>query len=295
MRRPLIALMLTMVGGAVCAQSVSGGIKGLESCFQLARAADLICSNPANSAVERLDCLEKARAAQLECLEHVPPTSSARTARTAPPETPSAVAPQAPAKAVPPELPTGTVSPDLPAAATSPEAPLPTSPKIPAKAAETPSRQPDTNWIVSETTSPVDYAPLITAVMRVPSNVKDAPTALVVRCRAGRTELLVRTEGNWRASRPGEIQVGYQINDQPLVKLEWMASSDGMTASYKDDAVDLLRSLPEGARLKITVLDRSGPSHEATFQLAGFDAVRDRIAAACKWAPAASKMSSGKR
>ena len=246
MRIPLIAMMLSMVGGAVCAQSVSGGIKGLESCFQLARAADLICSNPANSAIERLDCLEKARAAQLECLEHVP---SANSARTALPETPTAVAPQAPAKAIQPELPTGTVAPDLPATTKSPEAAPSASPKIPAKAAETPSKQPDTNWIVSETSSPVDYTPLITAVMRAPSNVKDAPIALVVRCRAGHTELLVRTEGSWRASRPGEIQVGYQINDQPLVKLEWAASADGTAASYKDDAVDLLRSLPEGARL----------------------------------------------
>jgi hypothetical protein len=293
MRTPLIAMMLSIAGGAVSAQSVSGGIKGLESCFQLARAADLICSNPANSAVERLDCLEKARAAQLECLEHVPPASSARTA---PPEMPTAVAPEAPPKAIRPESPTGTVSPDLPAATESPEAPAgPISPKMPAKAADAPSKQPDTNWIVSETTSPVDYAPLITAVMRVPSNVKDAPTTLAVRCRGGRTELLVRTEGTWRASRPGAIQVSYQINDQPFVKLDWIASADGTTASYKDDVVDLLRSLPEGARLKITVLDRSSLSHEATFQLAGLDAVRERIAAACKWAPIANKLSSGKR
>jgi len=32
---------------------------------------------------------------------------------------------------------------------------------------------------------------------------------------------------------------------------QWTVSADGKTASYKDDAVELLRSLPEGARLKI--------------------------------------------
>jgi Type VI secretion system VasI, EvfG, VC_A0118 len=204
---------------------------------------------------------------------------------------PIAAAPKAPPKAVPPELPTGTVSPGLPAATESPEAPaLPVSPKMPARTADSPPKQPATNWVVSETTSPVDYSPLITAVMRVPSNAKDAPNTLVVRCRGRRTELMVRTEGTWRASRPGEVQVSYQINDQPLVKLEWTASADGKAASYKDDAVDLLRSLPEDARLKIAVLD-----HEATFQLAGFDAVREKIATACKWAPIAGKLSSGKR
>jgi hypothetical protein len=51
----------------------------------------------------------------------------------------------------------------------------------------------------------------------------------------------------------------------------------------------------KGARLKINVFDRAGPGHEATFQLAGLDAVRKRIAVPCKWATAADKMSSGKR
>jgi hypothetical protein len=47
--------------------------------------------------------------------------------------------------------------------------------------------------------------------------------------------------------------------------------------------------------LKISVLDGPGPSHEATFQLTGLDAVREKIAAACKWAPPANKMTSEKR
>ena len=129
----------------------------------------------------------------------------------------------------------------------------------------------------------------------MPFTVKDAPTTLAIRCRGRRTELLVRTEGTWRASRASEVQVDYQINDQPFVRLQWTASADGKTASYKDDAVGLLQSLPEGARLKINVLDGPGAGHEATFQLAGLDAVRKKIAVACKWAPAANKMSSEKR
>jgi hypothetical protein len=72
-------------------------------------------------------------------------------------------------------------------------------------------------------------------------------------------------------------------------------SADGKTASYGNDAVGFLQSLPEGARLKINVLDRAGAGHEATFQLAGLDAVRKRIAVPCKWAAAADKISSGKR
>jgi hypothetical protein len=141
----------------------------------------------------------------------------------------------------------------------------------------------------------VDYAPVITAAIRLPFSVIHAPNTFAIRCRGGRTELLVRTEGTWRASRAREVQVDYQINDHPLVKLTWTASPDGKTAIYRDDAVGLLQSLPDGARLKINVLDEPGPSHEATFQLSGLDAVREKIAVACKWTPAANKISSEKR
>jgi len=150
-----------------------------------------------------------------------------------------------------------------------------------------------TAWVVSETTSPVDYSPLITAVIRSTSSVKDALNTLAVRCRGLRTELLLRTEG--RAARGNEIQVDYQINDQPFVRLPWAVSADGKTASYKDDAVGLLQSLPEGARLKISVFDRQGLGQEATFQLTGLDSVRKKIGLACKWPSTADKMSSGKR
>jgi hypothetical protein len=169
------------------------------------------------------------------------------------------------------------------------------SPGVPARSVDNPPKPPDTNWLVSETTSPVDFTPLITAMTRLPSSVKHAPNTLAIRCRGGRTELLVRTGGTWRVSSAREVRVDYQINDQPPVRLVWAASADGKTAIYKDDPVGLLQALPEGARLKINVLDGADSSHEATFPLAGLDAVREKIAAACKWPPVANTMSSEKR
>jgi hypothetical protein len=281
MRAPLIAIVLSSVSAAVCAQSANETVTGLESCFQSARRADLICSNPENDAAQRLDCLEKARTAQLECLQRVPQATSVGRAAA---EKPSATA--ALAKPAGAASPTATVLPEKPAAV---------SPDRPARAVDSRSKPADTDWIVSETTSPVDYAPLTTAAIRLPVSVKDAPTTLAMRCRGRRTDLLVRTEGIWRVSRAGEVQVDYQINDQPAVRLAWTASTDGKTASYKDDAAGLLQSLPEGGRLKISVRDGPGPSHEATFQLAGLDVVREKIAVACKWAPPANKITSEKR
>ena len=71
MRATPTAVLLSIVGGTACAQIANDGIKGLESCFQATSTADAICDNPANGAAQRLACLEKARTAQLECLEHV--------------------------------------------------------------------------------------------------------------------------------------------------------------------------------------------------------------------------------
>jgi len=358
MRALLIATALTAAGGAVCAQAGNAAPTGMEPCFQSARGADSICSNPSNDAIQRLDCLQRARTTLLQCLEQVPQEIATGTASsekaagkvtsetpsgTAPPELPTAtVVPDKPAAAVSsdkstaaassdkptaadtptaavsadrpsaemptaaissdkpaapalPDKPTAAALPDKPGAAVSPDKPAAAaSPDLPARAVDIAPKPRDPNWIISETTSPVDYAPVMTAAIRLPFTVKHAPNTFAIRCRGGRPELLIRTEGTWRASRTREVQVDYQVNDQPLVKLTWTASPDGKTAIYRDDAVGLLQSLPDGGRLKISVLDEPGPIHDATFQLTGLDAVREKIAVACKWPPAANKVSSEK-
>ena len=116
-----------------------------------------------------------------------------------------------------------------------------------------------------------------------------------MRCRGQRTELLVRTDGQWATTRGSELHGEYQINDQRMVALQWILSSDGKTATYKDDPVELLQSIPDGARFKINIPDRSSSSHEATFDLDGWDAVRKKIGTACKWRPTADNASLGKR
>ncbi|MEH2482558.1 hypothetical protein V1282_005915 [Nitrobacteraceae bacterium AZCC 2146] len=151
------------------------------------------------------------------------------------------------------------------------------------------------SWIVSETTSPVDYSPIITATTSSQTVAKDAPATFVIRCRGQRTDLLVSTEGSWRASRANELQVDFRVNDQPAVRTQWIASADGRSAHFKDDAVRFLRSLPDGGRIIVSVSDWQGPAHEASFQLTGLDAIRQKIAAACKWTPAADGMAPARR
>jgi hypothetical protein len=175
-------------------------------------------------------------------------------------------------------MPTGTIRPDG-------------SPKT----ADVPVLPTDSNWVVSETTSPLDYSPLVTALIRSASQVKDAPNTLTVRCRGQHTELLARTDGAWGTTRGNELHGDYQFNDQPGVGLQWILSSDGKTVTYKGDPVGLLQSLPDGAHLKINVADKASSSHQATFNLDGWDAIRKKIGSACKWARTADKASSEKR
>jgi hypothetical protein len=151
------------------------------------------------------------------------------------------------------------------------------------------------NWIVTETMSPVDYSPMISATTSSQPVAKDAPAIFVIRCRGQHTDLLVSTEGSWRASRAKELQVDLRVNDQPAATMQWIASSDGRTAIFKGDAVRFLRSLPDGGRLIVSVSDWHGMAHEASFQLTGLNTIRQRIAAACKWTPAPDRMAPGVR
>jgi hypothetical protein len=143
----------------------------------------------------------------------------------------------------------------------------------------------DGAWVISETTSPVDYSPQIAAAKLLRATGKDEPSSFAIGCRAGRTELAVRTLGSWRPSGVGDLQVAYQINSQPAVNERWTAVADGRGAAFRGDVVKFLQSLPDGARFSIRVHDWQGAVHEAVFQLTGLHAVRQKIATACKWLP----------
>ena len=305
MRALWIATSLSLASTAVLAQSASPTVVGLDTCFKLVRVAETNCSNSGDAAL-RPACIQNARKVQLECLQLAGAQASASVDR-----------PQTAANAVPSDKPTGAVSPVI-AAGTSPagnpvaaasadqkgSAPArtlaaapadksvaATPPGVAAPSTSAPSGAQGSAWTVSETTSPVDYSPLVTATILARSDTKDAPMALAVRCRGRRTELGLRSEGSLRASRGDEILVAHQVNDQPMVKLRWTASADGKTASYREDAMALLQSFSDGGQLKVMVPDGSGRAGEATFQLAGWNAIRDKIATACMWASTASNSS----
>jgi hypothetical protein len=392
----LAAIALILAGGAAQAQSADESESGLESCFRAARAAIAVCSERSDNPEQRVDCLAKARADQLECINQALSAAgnklpeNSKTARSAPAargaeiEAPDALKAPAPvdsvgsvpaddtaaierpdrtpeptpepiqankapsvapepsvairpdrtpeptlepmqankapepsgemrpdrapeptpepiqankAPSVPPE-PSGAIRPDrTPEPTLEPmqanKAPEPSGemrPETSGKRDDAPMPQPD--WVVSETTSPVDYSPLVSAVIRSTSGENDGPNSFAVRCRAQRTEVSLATNGAWGVRRGNVLQVDYQIEDRPSIRQQWILAADGKTATYKDDAVELLQSIPDGAALKVAIADKDNVRREATFQLAGLSAIRQKIAAACKWTPAPTRTSS---
>ena len=141
------------------------------------------------------------------------------------------------------------------------------------------------NWIVSETTSPVDYKPQIAARTTSRSGSKDAPSSLAIHCHANRTELLLSAASPWSKTPSSEIRVVFQINDQPPQDLRWKVADGGRSLAFPGDAGRLISSMPVAGRLLVKVYAGTTPGYENEFELMGLDAVRRRFAEVCSSPP----------
>ena len=136
------------------------------------------------------------------------------------------------------------------------------------------------NWIVSETTSPVDYTPIVTATTssRGPDG---SSMQLSIYCRGGRTELVVTGPP---LSRSGaDYAISYSINGDQPVQVAAGSPSFGTGAAFTGDVVRLLQSLPDDGDIAVRLSTRTGAAVERSFSLGGLKMVREKIAAACKW------------
>jgi len=139
------------------------------------------------------------------------------------------------------------------------------------------------NWIISETTSPVDYRPQITALTTARTSSQDALSSLAIRCRAQRTELIISTTGSWKQATDGEVKVVYRINEEPPVEQRGRPAETGRSLAFQGDVVRFLRSMPDSGQILVKVYAGKTPPYESTFKLVGLDPIRRKIAAACNW------------
>jgi hypothetical protein len=153
--------------------------------------------------------------------------------------------------------------------------------------ASTPTAPPDRsaqggdNWIISETTSPVDYTPIVTATTSSRGGSNGSSMRLSIYCRGGRTELVVAGPAVSRGS--GDYAISYRINDDRPVQLAARSPSFGTGAAFTGDVIRLLKSLPEEGHVAVRISTRSGAAQDGDFLLGGLKTVREKLAAACKW------------
>jgi hypothetical protein len=137
------------------------------------------------------------------------------------------------------------------------------------------------NWVISQTTSPVDYSPLIIATTMSHDSAAESAMKLSVRCRGGRTELVVA--GSGISGRADDYSISYRVNDGQQVQIAAVRPASGAGVAFGDDVIRLLQSLPNAGSLSVHLAPRTGIALDGTFSLDGWEGVRRKMIAACKW------------
>ena len=141
------------------------------------------------------------------------------------------------------------------------------------------------NWIVSETTSPLDYTPVAIATASSRAGPDGATMQLSIQCRGGRTDVVIGDPA--LTLRAEDYVVSYAVNDsQPAVVAAGTAAS-GTGVALRGDVVRLLASLPDRGDIAFRVANRQGATLEGRYALAGLKTLLARLAVPCKWPAAA--------
>jgi len=141
------------------------------------------------------------------------------------------------------------------------------------------------NWIISETTSPLDYAPIIIASAWSSERANSPAVQLSIQCRRGRTDLVIVSPA--LTKRPEDYRVSYIVNDgRPVPLLSGLAAA-GTGIAIKEDVVRLLTGLPGRGEIAFQFTVPPAAPVQAWYDLGPLKAVLERIAGPCKWPTAA--------
>ncbi|MGY4575226.1 hypothetical protein ACVWY5_008296 [Bradyrhizobium sp. USDA 3256] len=149
------------------------------------------------------------------------------------------------------------------------------------RASPLPQANQGNSWVVSLTTSPLDYSPVATATTSSRDGAGESGMTLSIRCHGGRSELIVA--GSRVSGRGDGYAISYRINDGPPQQVAAAVPASGTGVAFGGDVIRLLQSLPDGGGLSIHLAPRTGPALDAVFPLGGMDVVRAKITAACRW------------
>jgi hypothetical protein len=152
---------------------------------------------------------------------------------------------------------------------------LPVSP-----AASAPAMPPADDWVVSETTSPLDYSPVVVATATY-GGPGDSAVRLSIQCRGERSELVIGGPGLTR--RAENYAVSYRVNDDQPVAIAAATPAAGTGVALRGDVVRLLTSLPDQGEITFRVANQGAAPLEGRYGLASLKNVLKRLAAPCRW------------
>jgi hypothetical protein len=144
-----------------------------------------------------------------------------------------------------------------------------------------------TEWIVSETTSPLDYSPVAVA-RATPIGKEQLGLQLSIHCRGGRSELVFAASPAL-SRRPEEYLFTYSVNGSAPVALPLVAATTGPGFAVKADPARLLGSLPPTGGIAFRLTHASGPPVEGRYALDRLKAVTQRLSAPCGWPTTAAQ------
>jgi hypothetical protein len=135
------------------------------------------------------------------------------------------------------------------------------------------------SWIVSETTSPIDYSPVVTATATARGTPDGSVMKLSIACRGGKTSLVLSGPG-----ASGEAYaVFYAVDGGSPTTLAAAPAPSAMGMVLGGDVVHFLVSLPAQGEIAFRIAGRQGVTLEGRYSLAGLKTTRERMAISCRW------------
>lgn len=137
------------------------------------------------------------------------------------------------------------------------------------------------SWVISETTSPLDYSPVVVATATASGDPDGLGMKLSIACRGGTTSFVL---GGPRALPAGDVNaVSYVIDGGSPKPLAAVAAPSGTGMALTGDVVGFLLSLPAQGEIAFRIGGRRDAALEGRYSLAGLTITRERMAVSCRW------------
>jgi hypothetical protein len=137
------------------------------------------------------------------------------------------------------------------------------------------------SWIFSETTSPIDYSPVVVASAMASGAPDGSGMKLSIACRGGNTSLMLIAPG---ALPAGEgYTVSYIVDGGSPTTLTAAVAPFGTGMILGVDVVRFLVLLPAQGEIVFLIVGRQGGKLEGRYSLTGLRTTRERMAVSCKW------------